>query len=391
MKAAAAEGTHIEVIAIPTKYPSGGEKQLIEILTGMEVPSGGIPADIGVMCQNIGTAVAVSRAVLEGKPLISRVVTVTGEAVQEPGTFDALIGTPVQHLLQLAGLQAGKLNRLIQGGPMMGFTLTTDAVPVTKTSNCVIAATGSELPAPPPEQPCIRCGQCAEVCPMELLPQQLFWHAKAAEFEKAEHLNLFDCIECGACSYVCPSSIPLAQYYRFAKGEIRHQQAEQLKADRARERFEARQARLEREQQEKEQRRKERARAAAEAQEKKKAEAQKAADKGEAVDERSAKAALVQQALERKKAKTAQKTGQSDSAAPESVDKPDIEALEKQLTQAEGKLATMEGMLEEARAQQADNVDKLERAVAKNQDRVKRSKETLEKAREQHSNETTTG
>ncbi|GHD53143.1 electron transport complex protein RnfC [Marinobacter persicus] len=391
VKTAAAEGTHIEVIAIPTKYPSGGEKQLIEILTGMEVPSGGIPADIGVMCQNIGTAVAVARAVLEGKPLISRVVTVTGEAVQEPGTFDALIGTPVQHLLQLAGLQAGKLNRLIQGGPMMGFTLTTDAVPVTKTSNCVIAATGSELPAPPPEQPCIRCGQCAEVCPMELLPQQLFWHAKAAEFEKAEHLNLFDCIECGACSYVCPSSIPLVQYYRFAKGEIRHQQAEQLKADRARERFEARQARLEREQQEKEQRRKERARAAAEAQEKKKAEAQKAADKGEAVDERSAKAALVQQALERKKAKTAQKTGQSDSTAPESVDKPDIEALEKQLTQAEGKLATMEGMLEEARAQQADNVDKLERAVAKNHDRVKRAKETLEKAREQHSNETTTG
>ena len=391
VEAAAAAGTNIEVVTIPTKYPSGGEKQLIEILTDMEVPSGGIPADIGVMCQNIGTAVAVAQAVLEGKPLISRVITITGEAVQEPGTFEALIGTPVRHLLALAGLEAGKLSRLIHGGPMMGFTLTTDTVPVTKTSNCVIAATATELPAPPPEQPCIRCGQCAEVCPMELLPQQLFWYSKAAEFEKAEHLNLFDCIECGACSYVCPSSIPLVQYYRFAKGEIRHQQAEQLKADRARERFEARQARLEREQQEKEQRRKERARAAAEAQEKKKAEAQKATDKGEASDERSAKAALVQQALERKKAKTAkQAIGESPERA-ETVEKPDLEALEKQLTQAEGKLATMEGMLEEARAQQADNVEKLERAVSKNHDRVKRAKETLEKARQQHSNETTAG
>ena len=388
---AAVENTQIEVVAIPTKYPSGGEKQLIEILTGMEVPSGGIPADIGVMCQNIGTAVAVSRAVFKGQPLISRVMTITGDAVQEPGNFEALIGTPVSNLLQEAGLDTGKLDRLVQGGPMMGFTLTTDAVPVTKTSNCVIAATASELPPPPPEQPCIRCGQCAEVCPMELLPQQLFWYSKSTEFEKAEHLNLFDCIECGACSYVCPSSIPLVQYYRFAKGEIRQQQAEQLKADRARERFEARQARLEREKQEKEERRKERARAAAEAQEKKKAEAQKAAKEGDASDERSAKAALVEQALARKKAKAEQAPASSDQGESGQVEKPDIEALEKQLAQAEGKLATMEGMLEEGREQQADNVEKLERAVAKNHDRVKRAKETLEKAREQLSNEPTAG
>jgi electron transport complex protein RnfC len=388
---AAVENTQIEVVAIPTKYPSGGEKQLIEILTGMEVPSGGIPADIGVMCQNIGTAVAVSRAVFKGQPLISRVMTITGDAVQEPCNFEALIGTPVSNLLQEAGLDTGKLDRLVQGGPMMGFTLTTDAVPVTKTSNCVIAATASELPPPPPEQPCIRCGQCAEVCPMELLPQQLFWYSKSTEFEKAEHLNLFDCIECGACSYVCPSSIPLVQYYRFAKGEIRQQQAEQLKADRARERFEARQARLEREKQEKEERRKERARAAAEAQEKKKAEAQKAAKEGDASDERSAKAALVEQALARKKAKAEQAPASSDQGESGQVEKPDIEALEKQLAQAEGKLATMEGMLEEGREQQADNVEKLERAVAKNHDRVKRAKETLEKAREQLSNEPTAG
>ena len=226
---------------------------------------------------------------------------------------------------------------------MMGFTLPDTEVPVTKTSNCVIAATATELPAPPPQQPCIRCGQCAEVCPMELLPQQLFWHVRAEEFDKAEHLNLFDCIECGACAYVCPSAIPLVQYYRFAKGEIRVQRAEQAKADRARERFEARQARLEREQQEKEQKRRERAKAAAEAQARKRAEAEQATARDDAgeVDERAAKAALVRQALERKKART---------GAPAAAEPPDLEALEKQWLQARAKLDTMQGLLAEAKA-----------------------------------------
>ncbi|WP_100640434.1 electron transport complex subunit RsxC [Marinobacter salexigens] len=377
----AIQGTQIEIAVIPTKYPSGGEKQLIQILTGMEVPSGGIPADIGVICQNIGTAVAVAQAVFEGSPLISRVVTVTGEALERPGNFDVLLGTPMTYLLEQAGLQPDRVSRLVLGGPMMGYTLNTTAVPVIKTSNCIIAATASELPAPPPEQACIRCGQCAEVCPMELLPQQLFWHAKATEFEKAEHLNLFDCIECGACSYVCPSSIPLVQYYRYAKGEIRVQRAEQLKADRARERFEARQERLEREQQEKELRRKERAKAAAEAQAKKKAEAEKAADSGEAVDERAAKSALVEQALARKKASTEASTAKATATAEPELELPDLETLEKQFTQAQSKLESMQAMLEDAKAQQADNVDKLERAVAKNHDRVKRAEEALADAR----------
>lgn len=376
----AVEGTQIEIAVIPTKYPSGGEKQLIQIITGVEVPSGGIPADVGVMCQNIGTALAVSRAISEGKPLISRIVTLTGQALRQPGNFEALIGTPAHYLLEQAGIEPAALNRLVLGGPMMGYTLQTDQVPVVKTSNCLIAATASELPAPPPEQPCIRCGQCAEACPMELLPQQLFWYAKSAEFEKAEHLNLFDCIECGACSYVCPSSIPLVQYYRYAKGEIRNQRAEQLKADRARERFEARQARLEREQQERELRRKERAKAAAKAQAQKQAEAEQAAKDGEAVDERAARAALVQQALERKKAKAEQRTAGTKAPEPE---QPNIEALEKQLMQAEAKLNTMQGMLEDARAQQAENVEKLERAVAKNHDRVERAREALTQARGQ--------
>ncbi|MGP9834015.1 electron transport complex subunit RsxC [Marinobacter sp. NSM] len=375
----AVQGTQIEIAVIPTKYPSGGEKQLVQILTGLEVPSGGIPADIGVMCQNVGTAMAVSRAVFEGKPLISRIVTVTGKAIREPGNFEILVGTPVSYLLDSGGLQEGQLNRLVLGGPMMGYTLTTDTIPLVKTSNCIIAATVDELPAPPPEQPCIRCSQCAEACPMELLPQQLFWYSKASEFEKAEHLNLFDCIECGACSYVCPSSIPLVQYYRYAKDEIRKQRAEQLKSDHARERFEARQARLEREQQEKVLRRKERAKAAAEAQAQKQAEAEQSVAEGEATDERAAKAALVQQALERKKAKAAQAA----EPAPAAVEQPDIETLEKQLMQAETKLSTMQGMLDEARAQQADNVEKLERAVAKNHDRVERAREALAEARGQ--------
>jgi electron transport complex protein RnfC len=380
----AVQGTQIEIAVIPTKYPSGGEKQLVQILTGLEVPSGGIPADIGVMCQNVGTAMAVSRAIFEGKPLISRIVTVTGKAVREPGNFEILVGTPVSYLLESGGLQEDQLNRLVLGGPMMGYTLTTDAIPLVKTSNCIIAATADELPAPPPEQPCIRCSQCAEACPMELLPQQLFWYSKASEFEKAEHLNLFDCIECGACSYVCPSSSPLVQYYRYAKDEIRKQRAEQLKSDHARERFEARQARLEREQQEKELRRKERAKAAAEAQAQKQAEAEQSVAEGEATDERAAKAALVQQALERKKAKAAQAA----EPAPAAVEQPDIETLEKQLMQAETKLSTMQGMLDEARAQQADNVEKLERAVAKNHDRVERAREALAEARGQMANNT---
>jgi len=377
----ATEGTQTEVAVIPTKYPSGGEKQLIQVLTGMEVPSGGIPADIGMVCQNIGTAIAVSRAVLFGEPLISRIITITGHAVSNPGTYEVLLGTPIEHLLEQAGVNNQRLQRLILGGPMMGYTLETPGVPIVKTTNCIIAATAEELPEPPPEQPCIRCSMCAEACPMELLPQQLLWYSKAGEFEKAEHLNLFDCIECGACSYVCPSSIPLVQYYRAAKGEIRIQQAERLKADRARERFEARQQRLEREKQEKEQRRKERAKAAAEAQSRKQQAAENSEGEDQPANDRAAKSALVQEALARKKAKA----GHSDApvASPKAdTGPPDLEGLEKQLNQATAKLSTMQSMLEDAKAENADNVEKLERAVAKNHDRVKRAEKALAEARD---------
>lgn len=249
----------------PTKYPSGGEKQLIQILTGVEVPSGGLPADIGMLCQNVGTCVAVHDAVLLGKPLISRITTLTGEALARPMNVEVLLGTPVGELLEFAGLDRSKLNRLIMGGPMMGFTLPDFAVPVIKTTNCLLASTTAELPAPPPAMPCIRCGECAEACPASLLPQQLHFFAIGQEHEQLKAHNLFDCIECGACAYVCPSSIPLVQYYRAAKGEIRELEQKQLKAEQSKQRFELRQERLRRAEEQKEAERQARAAKAAQA------------------------------------------------------------------------------------------------------------------------------
>lgn len=249
----------------PTKYPSGGEKQLIQILTGVEVPSGGLPADIGMLCQNVGTCVAIHDAVTYGKPLISRITTLTGEALARQMNVEVLLGTPAGELLEFAGLDRGKLNRLIMGGPMMGFTLPDFAVPVIKTTNCLLASTSAELPAPPPAMPCIRCGECAEACPASLLPQQLQFFAIGQEHEQLKAHNLFDCIECGACAYVCPSSIPLVQYYRAAKGEIRELEQKQLKAEQSKQRFELRQERLRRAEEQKEAERQARATKAAQA------------------------------------------------------------------------------------------------------------------------------
>ncbi|MGE8294786.1 MAG: electron transport complex subunit RsxC [Pseudomonas sp.] len=262
---AACAGRDYQVRVFPTKYPSGGEKQLIQILTGVEVPSGGLPADIGILCQNVGTCVAIHDAVLLGKPLISRITTLTGEALARPGNVEALIGTPVGELLSFAGLDQNKLNRLIMGGPMMGFTLPSLDVPLIKTSNCLLASTAAELPTPAPAMPCIRCGECAQVCPASLLPQQLHFFALGQEHEQLKAHNLFDCIECGACAYVCPSSIPLVQYYRVAKAEIRELEQKQLKAEHSKQRFEQRQERLRRAEEQKEAERKARAERAARA------------------------------------------------------------------------------------------------------------------------------
>jgi electron transport complex protein RnfC len=247
----AAQGTDIQIVQFPTKYPSGGEKQLVEILTGKQVPSGGLPLDVGVVCQNIGSAVAIYEAVVLGRPLISRITTVTGESVDEAQNFEVLLGTPMSYLLEKAGYQSSTNKRLIMGGPMMGFTVPDSDVPIVKTTNCILAPTEAELPTPPPAQACIRCGMCAEVCPASLLPQQMFWFAQGKEHEKLEQHNLFDCIECGACSWVCPSAIPLVQYYRASKAEILQARRDHEKSEQSRLRFESRQERLDREEAEK--------------------------------------------------------------------------------------------------------------------------------------------
>ncbi|AXT71319.1 electron transport complex subunit RsxC [Vibrio sp. dhg] len=251
----AALNKDIVIRVIPTKYPSGGEKQLIKILTNKEVPSGAIPADIGILVQNVGSLYSIKRAVIDGEPMIERVVTLTGKTFKTPRNVWALLGTPVQALLDEFGYKADKkLQRLIMGGPMMGFTLPHSHVPITKTANCILAPTRFEISASQYEMECIRCGQCAEACPASLLPQQLLWHSKAEEYEKLEELNLKDCIECGACAFVCPSEIPLVQYYRQAKAEIRTRAQEAEAAERAKQRFEEKKARMEREKEERENR-----------------------------------------------------------------------------------------------------------------------------------------
>ncbi|MBV1870276.1 MAG: electron transport complex subunit RsxC [Gammaproteobacteria bacterium] len=254
----------IDIVKIPTKYPSGGEKQLIKILTGKEVPTGGLPLHVGVIVQNIGTVYSIYKAIAQGEPCISRITTLTGDALQSPGNIETLIGTQVKHLLDEADVQRNQLFRIVAGGPMMGFSIPSEDLPISKTTNCLIGATRAEMPPPPPEQTCIRCGQCADICPVTLLPQQLYFFSKSQEFDKAEQHNLSDCIECGACSFVCPSHIPLVQYYRYAKGTIKQLRIKEEKAEASRLRFENRQERLELEAAKKQEKRNARAKAAAE-------------------------------------------------------------------------------------------------------------------------------
>ncbi len=241
-------GSHDIVLrVIPTKYPSGGAKQLTQILTGKQVPHGGRSSDIGVLMQNVGTAYAVKRAVVDGEPLTERVVTLTGEAVKQPGNVWARLGTPVRHLLDAAGFCPSGEQMVIMGGPLMGFTLPWLDVPVVKITNCLLAPSVTEMGEPQEEKGCIRCSACADACPADLLPQQLYWFSKGQQHDKATAHNLSDCIECGACAWVCPSNIPLVQYFRQEKAEIYAIAQEEKRAAEAKMRFEARQARLERE------------------------------------------------------------------------------------------------------------------------------------------------
>lgn len=413
---------NIEVVAIPTKYPSGGEKQLIQILTGKEVPAGGLPSDIGILCQNVGTCFAIYKAISKGEPLISRITTITGEACGQPQNFEVLIGTPVFHLLKLTQTNSNHIQRLIMGGPMMGFTLEDADTPIVKASNCIIASSKQELPDPAMEQACIRCGMCTEACPAQLLPQQLYWFAKSSNLEQATAHNIADCIECGACAYVCPSNIPLVQYYRHAKGEIKQANADKQKSDRAKDRFEARIARQEREAAEKEAKRKARSEAAAKKQAEKKAAEASAPTASAAAPAPAADVELLQKKLEASQA-AIKKTKEKITAAQEANDTDKVELLtgalkkaqekmkdaakaiaeakkaakaapssteggaaqiemtpermQNKVDLAESRLATAQKRLDEALASSSDKVEALKTAVENQQTRVAEAKQAL--------------
>lgn len=245
----AAASTDIEIQTVPTVYPMGGQKQLTEQLTGIEVPAHAHAVDVGLLMFNVATAAAIYRAAEFHEPLTKRYVTVSGEGLTEPMNIDAFLGTPFNALVKMAKPNTEIDYPLIMGGPMMGHEVVSHEVPVIKTTNCILA----NPPEPvKPAMPCIRCGECMDACPVQLLPQQLYWHAHAHEWDKAKKLHLFDCIECGCCSFVCPSHIPLVQYYRHAKGELKKLREEQAFQEHARRRHEAHQARLAKEKAEKE-------------------------------------------------------------------------------------------------------------------------------------------
>lgn len=240
----------VEVVNIPTLFPAGGEKQLIKVVTGKEVPSGGLPYQTGIVCLNVATTAAVYHAVYDGQPLISRVLTVTGPNVPRPGNYRVLLGTPMMHVLHAAGVDHLRQRELIMGGPMMGQRLVDPEVPVVKASNCLLVNETRQENLP--TMPCIRCGACAQACPMQLLPQQLYWHGRAENLDKLEHYHIKDCIECGCCAVVCPAHIPLVHYFRFGKSAIAERDFNRHMANQSRIRNENRQQRLQRLQAEKE-------------------------------------------------------------------------------------------------------------------------------------------
>ena len=237
------------VIQVPTLYPAGGAKQLIRLLTGKEVPAAKRSTDLGVQCFNVATAYTAWRAIAHGEPVVSRLVTVSGN-VHAPRNYEVLIGTPMGELLKLATPHPNT-DGIVMGGPMMGFLVPNEQVPVIKATNCLIAHSDRVFPPKAPEMPCIRCGACAEVCPHELQPFEMYWFSRAKNFGKTQEYHIFDCIECGCCSFVCPSRIPLVQYFRFAKSEIWAREREKNAADGAKTRFEFKQLRDEREKAEK--------------------------------------------------------------------------------------------------------------------------------------------
>lgn len=245
LRAAAAQvQPHIRIATLPDVYPAGGERQLILAVTDREVPAGRLPSDIGILCQNVGTAAAVARWIRDGEPLITRIVTITGSGVREPANLETRLGTPIASLIADCGGYTTDDRRLIMGGSMMGLAFSDDRLPIVKGSNCVIVPSPSDLHPRSAEMPCIRCGNCSEVCPAWLLPQQLHWQAQAHDVAALESFGLMDCIECGCCDYVCPSQIPLTQRFREAKVPVQAELLARSEAHLSRQRYEARGERL---------------------------------------------------------------------------------------------------------------------------------------------------
>ena len=230
---------------VPTIYPSGAEDQLVQLVANREVPSGGLPTDAGCLVQNVGTAAAVYDWIERGEPLISRITTVTGPGVAKPLNVLVRLGTPVADVIAFAGGYTDAARHLVIGGSMTGKSMSTDRVPVVKATNCILVL--SEARSSGPVRACIRCGECAAVCPIRLLPQQLHWFAAADDESALREHGLIDCIECGCCDLVCPSHLPLTTTFRTAKARIRELEDEKARARRARRRFEARRERLTRE------------------------------------------------------------------------------------------------------------------------------------------------
>ncbi len=210
----------LSLVTVPAMYPAGGERQLIQALTGNEVPSLAKPTDIGYLCQNAGTAAAFFRYLQSGHPVTSRVTTVTGGAVAAPRNLEVRFGTPIADLIAACGGYTGEVARLIMGGSMMGVALASDLVAVGRATNCIVAATARELGPSLDAMPCIRCGNCSDACPAYLMPQALNLAAEHDDFSALENLGLSDCIECGCCDVVCPSHIPLTDTFRAGKRKL---------------------------------------------------------------------------------------------------------------------------------------------------------------------------
>lgn len=246
VRSALGEADDIALAVVDGRYPQGGERQLIQAITGREVPRGRLPRDIGVMVMNVATVLAVGDA-LAGLPLTHRLVSVSGSGVCQAGVFEVALGTPIADLVAAAGGYSEAAKRLVMGGPMMGLALDSDDYPISKACNSILILGDAELRQSGPALPCIRCGDCADVCPVGLLPQQLFHFSRAGQEQRLLEHGLDVCIECACCDWVCPSQLPLSAEFRFAKQSQALQRSEQQAADAARQRYEHRQLRLQNE------------------------------------------------------------------------------------------------------------------------------------------------